>query len=266
VTLNLFVPADSELFDYFTDTYGLVAASGAFYGLIASRRWGGYRSAMGRSVGLLSIGLLFQFFGQVTYAIYYYVFHIENAYPSIGDLFFFGSIPLYILAITELYRVLQLGKFVNNPLRWFVATIVPAVFLIGSYLVFLKDYEYIQGAGFSSLAATLLDYGYPLGAAVFLGLTVVGYIFSRSSLGGRLKKDILLLFVGLVMQYIADAVYLSSTINETWRPGGFDDLFYLISYATMGFTLITVGRSAGKIFDYANSGTVNIENGGAVTK
>jgi hypothetical protein len=252
VFLNLFVPADNKLFDYFTDTYGLISALGASYGFMASKKWGGYKSAMGKSVGLLSVGLLFQFFGQVSYATYYYVFHIENAYPSIGDFFYFGSIPLYIAAIAELYKVLQMGKFVNSIFRWLVAIIIPAVFLTGSYLMFLKDYEVVQEAGITNLVATLLDFGYPLGAAVFLGLTVLAYIFSRSALGGKLKKDILFLFVGLVMQYIADAVYLSNTINESWRPGGLDDLFYLISYAMMGFTLITIGKSAEKISAYAH--------------
>jgi len=89
-------------------------------------------------------------------------------------------------------------------------------------------------------------------------MTVLAYFFSISTLGGKLKKDILLLFVALITQYLADAVYLSNTMNETWRPGGFDDLLYLVSYAMMGLTLITVGRSAEEIRKYANGSAIDL--------
>lgn len=252
VILNLFFPLDHDYFNYFTDTYSIVAAIAGYFGFLAAKKWGGFGSYMGRSVGYLSLGLLAQFLGQVTYAFYFYVLHIENAYPSIGDIFYFGSIPLYIIAIFQLYKVLQIKISSGSITKKIIFVIIPALFLSLSYFIFLRDYEFMLDS-FTSYAATFFDFGYPLGDAAFVSLAVAAFLFSTSSLGGKLRNNIMLLFISLVMQFGADFVYLFHTMNETWRPGGLDDLFYLSSYVVMGFTLISIGKAAESLMQNAAS-------------
>jgi len=248
LVLNLFFPLDSEFFNYFSDTYGVAAAIGGLFGYLASRNWGGLKSIMGRSLAFFSAGLFFQFLGQVTYAIYFYMFHIDNAYPSVGDIFYFGSIPLYIIAIFFLFQILKLRVSLHSNFKRLVAVIIPLFFVTASYFAFLRNYEFDLGA----VLTAFFDFGYPFGEAIFLGLTIVAILFTSSALGGKLRKHIILLFVALITQYIADTIYLMHTTHDTWRAGGFDDLFYLSAYFVMGLTLM----SFGKAFEELRSGRV----------
>src|SRR3990167_718394 len=50
-------------------TYQIFAFIGAIAGLFISWKWGGVRSVMGRAIGLFSLGLLFQNFGQTIFRI-----------------------------------------------------------------------------------------------------------------------------------------------------------------------------------------------------
>src|SRR3989344_6674976 len=89
--INFFLKTtDSSHNLVFTDTYGIIALIGGIAGLFISKKWGGYRSLMGRSILFFALGLLLQEFGQLSYSVYYYVLHVEVPYPSVGDIGYFG--------------------------------------------------------------------------------------------------------------------------------------------------------------------------------
>src|SRR5579872_4206927 len=87
----------------FSGTYGVLALLGGIWGVIISRKWGGFKSIFGRSILMFSVGLLLQEFGQIAYSLYY-LRNIEVPYPSLGDVGYFLTIPAYI------YGVYLLGK------------------------------------------------------------------------------------------------------------------------------------------------------------
>ncbi len=243
IYLNLFVPHDSALNDYFTDTYGVVACVGGFLGFTVARLWGALKSIVGRSLSFLSLGLLFQFLGQLSYAIYYYVYNVENPYPSFGEVFYFGSIPIYICGVWLLARALGVGRSLRTSRSKYALFLIPLIMLFISYQLFLKDYEVDS----TSPVTTFLDYGYPFGQAIFISLTIVAFIFSKKALGGILRKSVMFVFMALVFQYFADTIFLYETLTDTWRPGGLDDLLFVTSYFSMAFALSTFASSYKKL-------------------
>ena len=89
-----FIPYDSRnmIFHYFAGSYGLIALWGGIWGLITTLKWGSIRSIIGRAITMFALGLFAQEFGQLAYAYYILVLHIEVPYPSIGDVGYFGSV------------------------------------------------------------------------------------------------------------------------------------------------------------------------------
>src|SRR5881392_3642318 len=75
---------------WFGGTYGVVALIGAIIGFFASRRWGGYKTLLGKSLMFFSLGLLAQEAGQLILTYYIYGSKIQIPYPSWGDVAYFG--------------------------------------------------------------------------------------------------------------------------------------------------------------------------------
>ena len=105
------------LYDYITKTpislgvirfvhlYWIMALVGGVTGFFVAHRWGSFKSHLGTSLMLFSIGLLFQVFGQIFYT-YSYILNSEVPYPSIGDIGYFGSIFFYIYGAFLLLKLL----------------------------------------------------------------------------------------------------------------------------------------------------------------
>ena len=89
----------------YTLIYPALALIGGIIGCNAAQNWGGLKSSFGKAIYFLSFGLLAQFIGQAIYAYYIYVLHVEVPYPSFGDIGYFGSVLLYIVALFYLARI-----------------------------------------------------------------------------------------------------------------------------------------------------------------
>lgn len=222
----------------FTDSYGVIALIGGIVGLFISRKWGGYRSLMGRSILFFALGLLLQEFGQLSYSTYYYVFHVEVPYPSIGDIGYFGSIPIYIIALLNLAKASGVSLSLKRLSSKIVFVLVPLIILSISYYVFLRGYTF----EWSSPLAVVLDFGYPLGQAIYISIAILIYILSRGILGGIMRNKVLFILVALVVQYVADFMFLYKANRDTWYAAGPNDYTYLIAYLLMTLALINLGR------------------------
>lgn len=222
----------------FTNTYGVMALIGGVIGLMASRKWGGARSLIGRSLLFFSIGLLLQEFGQITYSYYYYVLHNSAPYPSIADVGYFGSVLVYIYAAWQLAKASGIKYALKERSRKMLAVILPLIVLVVSYLFFLKGYQF----DFSSAKASLtvfLDFGYPLGQAIYIAIALVTYLLSNKMLGGLMRKKILLVLAALCFQYAADFSFLHANQKGTFFAAGANDYVYLLAYFVMAVALIT---------------------------
>lgn len=234
IYLQLFKQAGDPVFDYFASTYCLMAIWGGMWGLRTAQKWGGWKSLMGRAIYFFSFGLFAQAFGQLAYSYYVMVLGIEVPYPSIGDLGYFGSIPLYLIGIIHLAHAsgvhLTLKSFENKV--WAVG--IPATLLLGTYAIFLTEYEFDWG----SPLTVFLDFGYPLGQSIYVAIALLTYVLSRKLLGGRMKKRVIFILLALLLQYVADFVFLYQAHTDQWLAAGINDFLYFSGYYIMTLSLL----------------------------
>lgn len=252
---SFFLHADfSYGFLSYTNVYFIVALFGGIFGLLSSHKWGSIRSHLGRSITFFSLGLLAQVFGQLSYNYLLIVKGGEIPYPSIGDLGYFGSIPLYILGALSLLKVFSLRSYSISKAKKLVAVAVPLALLTLCYFVFLNS----RTISLDDPLRSFLDLGYPFFQAIYLSLAIVAYFLSMGVLGGVLKKCVLLLLFALVVQFVADFAFLYRADRGLVYPGGPTDYMYLVAYFIMSVAIIDFGL----VFERLKSG--KITNGGTV--
>jgi hypothetical protein len=203
---------------------------------------GGAKSTIGRAVSVISLGLLLQAFGQ-SIATYYVFYNVEALYPSIADIGFFGSVLAYIYGAFLLTKASGVKVSMKSLPNKFQAFIIPAILLVASYMVFLRGYEF----DWSYKLRILLDFGYPLGQALYVSIAILTLILSRKILGGLMKAPVTLLLAAFIFQYLSDYLFLYQTSRELYVAGGFVDFMYLISYFLMSISLIQFGIAMRKI-------------------
>jgi hypothetical protein len=226
---------ETNIAEKFSALYGLMALYGGVVGLTVSRRWGWFKSRVGRAVAFASLGLLAQELGQVTYSAYTYLWHREIPYPSWGDVGYFGSVILYILAAYSLVKALSVKSASRTKLSKLWIVCIPIVVLAFSYFMFLRDYQY----NFRHPLTLFLDFGYPLGQALYIALAILAFVLSRRFLGGVMRSVILFLIFAFALQYVADFMFLYQVSRNTWKTAGANELMYLISYFVMTLALIS---------------------------
>lgn len=216
--------------------YGVMALIGGIWGLRISKDWGGSKSVMGKAIIFLSLGLLAQEFGQIVFSYYNIFLNVEVPYPSIADLGFFINIPLYLYGGILLIKASGGRLSIRSITSQLQAIGIPLLMLVVSYYFFLQGYEFEP----SSLLKTFLDFGYPLGQAMYVSVAILAYSLSRKMLGGIMKPKILLLIIAFIYQYAADFNFLYQSSTGTWYNGGYGDYLYLLAYFLMTLGILNL--------------------------
>jgi hypothetical protein len=219
---------------WFSGTYGVVALIGSVIGFLAARKWGGFKTVLGKALIFFSLGLLAQEAGQLIYAYYVDAAKIQIPYPSWGDVAYFGSVLLYITAALFLTKAAGAKFSLKNTKYKAIAVLVPVILLASSYGVLLLHHQY----DFSKPVTVFLDFGYPMGQAIYISIAITAYLLSRKLLGGVMKSGIVLIILALFIQYVSDSTFIYQSSRGTWLSGKYDDLFYLIAYFTMATAMI----------------------------
>lgn len=223
-------------------SYQSVAWVGAIIGLVFAKSWGGRKSVIGRATLSFSIGLLFQSFGQIVFSYYFYTGTMAP-YPSLADIGFMGSIPFYAYGMLMIAKASGAHFSLKSFLKKAQVFLIPLIMLLLSYFVFLKGYQF----DFTQPIKTFLDFGYPLGDAIYVSIALLTFSLSRNFLGGIMKKPILFLIFALVFQYITDFTFLYQSSRGTFIGGGVNDFMYFISYFIMALSLIQLRATFEKI-------------------
>jgi len=231
----------------FGQFYGLMALVGACFGFVISKKWGGFKSAIGKALIAFSIGLLLQEFGQLSYTYYILVDKIEIPYPSLGDIGYFGSIIFYIYGVLMLAKASGVHTTFNTWKGRFVAVGLPVLFLGLAYWSFLSG-QYNFGS--ENILAMMLTFGYPLGQAVYISIALTTIVLSRGLLGGIMKSKVEFILIALMVQFAADYTFLYQTKMGTWTAGGINDFMYLVAYFVMTIALIRMKL----VFDQVKEG------------
>ena len=220
------------------DFYQIIALMGSVAGFFIAKKWGGLKSLLGRAVFVISLGLFFQNIGQTIFSIYAILWPSSTFYPSLADIGFFGSVIFYIYGAYLLCKVLGVHIAFRSYKTKILVFLVPTLILAGSYLVFLKDYS----ADLSNPIKVFLDFGYPLGQALYISIALLAYIVSKNSLGGVMRGALLTLLFALFLQYAADFNFLFQSTQDSWvLAGSYGDFLYLVSYTCMAYALVRFG-------------------------
>jgi hypothetical protein len=219
--------------------YQIIALIGGISGFVIARSYGGFKSVLGRSISLFSLGLLFQCLGQSVYSYYNLFSAIQAPYPSLGDVGYFGSVILYSAGVLYLAKASGVKISMKSSLNKVQAILIPLVILGVSYGMFLQHYTFED----STLLKIVLDFGYPLGQAFYVSIAILTLILSRKMLGGIMREPILFFLIALIVQYIADFNFLFHANNNTWFVGGVGDFLYLFAYVLMALSIIQIGTT-----------------------
>lgn len=219
---------------WFGATYGVVALIGSIVGFVAAKKWGGFKTVIGRALTFYALGLLAQEVGQAIYTYYIYGAKIKIPYPSWGDAAYFGSVLLYICATIFLAKAVGVRFSLKRKSYKLVAFAVFAAIIATSYVVFLHHHQY----DWSKPITAFLDFGYPMGQAIYISLAVTAYLLSRRMLGGVMRAGISIIILALVIQYFSDFTFLYQSSRGTWLTGRWNDLSYLIAYFAMATAMV----------------------------
>lgn len=235
--------ADDYSVQFWAVTYQIIAWVGVVFGFYFSRLWGGWKSLVGRANLAFSLGLLAQSFGQSVFSYFFYLGQ-EVPYPSLADLGFFISIPLYIYGAALLVKF-SYASSLRSAKNFLTAIVIPAAMLVLSYWFFLRGYDF----DWTNTLKIALDFGYPLGQAIYVSLAILALLGARRILGGLMMAPTLLFIFSLVSQFVADYTFLYLSNNELYIGWGIDavDFLYLLAYTLMTISLIKLGQTYYKI-------------------
>lgn len=238
IFLQFLNTTDSPLNFWFVFAYGLVPLFGGISGVLISRKWGSIKSAMGRAVLFLSLGLITWGVGECIWSYYILGLGVEIPYPSLADASFILSWPFWSLGVVNLSKATGIRFSLKKTGSKILLVFIPiSVAVISYYLLFVIA----RGSTIdwnSQFLKLFFDLTYPIWDVILLTLVLLVYILSLGFLGGRYKLPITLLVLGFIMNYLADmGLSYTSTIG-TFYNGGFVDLLF-----TTAMFLLSLGTN-----------------------
>lgn len=220
----------------FNLSYIFFNIAGGVSGLvIARKKWGGFKSAIGLCLSFLGMGLVGQGFGLLVWTYYNLVIHIEVPYPSLADIGYFSLIPFYTLAMIHLARASGAKFGLKSYSGRLQAILVPMGMLGVSYMLFIRN----VGFDVTQLLKTFLDVSYPFGEAISVSLGLLILSLSSKYLGGKMRKRIVFIIIALTMQYLTEFIFLYSSGLGIYYNAGFVDLMYASSYFLMTLAILS---------------------------
>lgn len=222
---------------------GIVPVVASFFGFLNGSRWGGSKSAMGRTLYFLSAGLLTWGIGTLIFAYYNIVLKVPVPYPSIADAFYIISWPLWTLGMISLSKATGARFQLGNSMGRLALFIIPIVAIIASYYLLIV----VARGGTVAIAndplGTLIALAYVIGDVVILTFALLVYGLSFNYLGGYFKWPIIILLGGFVINYIADFSFALTVTNETFFVANWVDLVFTVAFFLLGLAITTIDPS-----------------------
>jgi hypothetical protein len=226
----------------FSFLFGLTPLIGGVIAMMQSRHWGGTKSAVGKAVFFIGLGVFCWGSGETIWS--YYNFFLGNSapYPSLADIFFAPSIFFYGLGALYLSRATGAKYGLRDKAAKLFVTIAPLVILLLSYylLVVVARGGVLVPDGETPLK-TFLDLVYPLGDFVGLTIAVIVSGLSFRYLGGRYLPSIISILLGLATMFVADTIFSYTTTVGNYYNADFGDLIlalgtFFLTYGVLGFS------------------------------
>lgn len=241
--ITLFVTnTTSGFYNYlYSFLFGLIPLFSGAVAMCSTKRWGGFKTALGKAVFFVGLGIFLVGCGEMMWSYYNFILSIPIPYPSLADLCFAPSTFFYSLGVIYLSDATGATLGLKNIYAKTFVVIAPLVVLSFTYyfLITLARGGVLVSPGGSTLK-TILDIVNPLGD--FLGLSIAVLIsgLSFQYMRGRYIFDIWAILSGLAVMFVADFIFSYTTTVGTFYNGDFGDLVYtiglfLLSFGILGF-------------------------------
>lgn len=226
---------------YFGVFYAFIPFFGGIFGFFHARKWGNFKSVVGRTIICLSLGLISWSVGNFIFGYYNLFLDISIPYPSVADVAYILSWPLWAIGIVNLSRAtgmkFQLKKMSGKIGLFIIPTLVIA---LSYYLLFV-----VARGGVLDLSISLkgfFDIFYPIGDVVILSLALLVYGLSLNYLGGKFKLPILLILIGFTLNFFSDFSFSFTTTQETFFVGSWVDFLFVTTMfiLSLGVNLIEI--------------------------
>jgi len=221
--------------------FGLVPFFGGMVAMLNSKYWGGLKSAVGKAVFFIGLGLFCWGFGENIWSYFNFFKGVAAPYPSIADIGFAPSIFFYGLGTAFLSQATGAKFGLRNKFAKILVIIAPFVILAFAYyiLVIVARGGVLITDG-KDILKTILDIAYPLGDFVGLTLAIIISGLSFKYLGGKYLYDILAILLGLLVMFVGDTVFSYTTTVGTYYNADFGDLIlatgmFLLTFGVLGF-------------------------------
>lgn len=226
--------------DFYSFSFGLIPLISGMWGIRQSFKWGGLKSYVGKSLMFISAGSFLWGVGTMIWAYYNFFAGVPVPYPSIADLFYILTIPLWAAGISSLSHATGSRSALKKSTGKILAVVVPLlIFFASYYLLVVIARDGVLVSTYEGYLKLILDLAYPLGDVIILTFAILVYGLSRDYLGGRYKTPVNILLAGFLTMYFADFIFSYTTTIGTFYTGGFGDLvftiaMFLISFGTLG--------------------------------
>ena len=205
------------------------------------RRWGGLKSAIGKAVFLIGLGIFSWGCGSMIWSYYNFFLGVSVPYPSWADIGFVPSIFFYGLGAIYLVRATGAKITWKNKYAKIFAVAAPVViFLLSYYVLVIIARGGVLISSDGTPVKIFLDIIYPLGDFISLTLAILlsGFAFQYLKSGHRF--DIMAVLMGLAVMFIVDSIFSYTTTMNTYYNGGpVDFLFiigqFLLTFGVLGF-------------------------------
>lgn len=207
---------------------GFIPVVGGIYGLLIAQRWGSFKSAVGRAIVFLSLGLISWGLGTYVFSgVYNFLLQVEVPYPSLADVGYIVSIPLWAYGMVQLSKAMGTTYGLRSSKGKIFLLIIPLIIIgLSYYLLVSIARDGVLSSSFTEAQKLFFDLAYPIGDVIILTLVTLVYGLSYNFFGGAYKKAIYGILLGFVLMYLADFSFSYTTTTETFFTGNWVDLLF----------------------------------------
>jgi hypothetical protein len=188
--------------------------------------WENLESRLSRIWIGFSLGMIFWFIGELSWALYTLIFNIEIPYPSVADVYRlvgYGFLFFAIFTYIELFRPAISKRMIATASIFVLPTsagIIPPLLLSIS-----------AKASAVNLTTLLVDLAYPLLDLSLLAQAMLGLlVFTTTELRGKIGYVWLLINGGIIMNVFGDIIFSYANLQNTYYSGHPLELFFHLGY------------------------------------
>lgn len=216
---------------------GFIPVVGGINGLVLATHWGSFKSAVGRALIFLSLGLISWGLGTWVFSGFYnFILKVEVPYPSFADVGYLLALPLWVIGMIELSRASGAKYGLRTIGGKTILLVLPVLVIVLSYYLLVTVARGGELVFSAEEYKIFFDLAYPIGDVVILTIATLVYGLSYNYFGGLYKKAMYLILASFVVMYIADFSFSYTTTLETWYPADWVDLTF-----TTAMLMLSIG-------------------------